>query len=304
MEPEEELCVSMLQVSMEREVPPDFVGSYEIPSEYEEVIPPGEVPEMVEQDEMLLGQAEENAPIEGEASVNQQAGDSRAGQRRNGSLDPDGGAGILQEITPPPGIPLPAGSFGCREHGESIQQNSSLNIPPEISPLGEKPHKCTECSKSFSWRSDLIKHQRIHTGEKPYICSECGENFTVSSHLFTHKRIHTGEKPFLCPECGKCFSRNSHLVRHQRIHTGERPFECGACGKSFGDFSTLTQHQRTHTGEKPYVCVECGKGFVQSSHLTRHRKTHTGEKPYKCAECGKGFRYKTHLVQHHRLHIG
>ncbi|KAL8202649.1 UNVERIFIED_CONTAM: hypothetical protein K2H54_020708 [Gekko kuhli] len=66
-------------------------GSYEIPSEYEEVIPPGEVPEMVEQDEIFLGQAEENTPMEGEASVAQQAEDSRAGQRRNGSLDPDGG---------------------------------------------------------------------------------------------------------------------------------------------------------------------------------------------------------------------
>ncbi|KAL8202588.1 UNVERIFIED_CONTAM: hypothetical protein K2H54_019490 [Gekko kuhli] len=81
----------MLQVSTEREVPSDFIGSYEIPSEYEEVIPPGEVPEMVEQDEIFLGQAEENTPMEGEASVAQQAEDSCAGQRRNGSLDPDGG---------------------------------------------------------------------------------------------------------------------------------------------------------------------------------------------------------------------
>ncbi|XP_053146908.1 zinc finger protein 697 isoform X1 [Hemicordylus capensis] len=307
MEPEEELCASVLQDSTEGEVPSDFIGNYEIPSEYEEVVPQRESPEIMQPDEIVSGQAEGNTSqslSERETLEDQQVQGNHLDKQQNERTDPEGDTGILQNITLTPEMPLGVGTFSYNGCGESIQQNSSLNAKPEISPVGEKPHKCTECSKRFNWRSDLIKHQRIHTGEKPYICSECGENFTVSSHLFTHKRIHTGEKPFLCTECGKCFSRNSHLVNHQRTHTGEKPFECCACGKSFSDFSTLTQHQRTHTGEKPYVCVECGKGFIQSSHLIRHRKTHMGEKPYKCAECGKGFRYKTHLVQHHRLHIG
>ncbi|NWT84221.1 ZN586 protein, partial [Lanius ludovicianus] len=51
---------------------------------------------------------------------------------------------------------------------------------------GERPYKCLECGKSFTWNSNLNKHLKIHTGERPYECLECGKRFRWSSHLISH----------------------------------------------------------------------------------------------------------------------
>ncbi|XP_006764716.1 PREDICTED: zinc finger protein 3 [Myotis davidii] len=164
------------------------------------------------------------------------------------------------------------------DFGNSFTVSSNLISHQRLS-VGDRPHKCDECSKSFNRTSDLIQHQRIHTGEKPYECSECGKAFSQSPHLIQHQRIHTGEKPYECNECGKAFSQSSHLYQHQRIHTGEKPYECMECGGKFTYSSGLIQHQRIHTGENPYECNECGKAFRYSSALVRHQRIHTGEKP-------------------------
>ncbi|NXQ39477.1 ZN397 protein, partial [Catharus fuscescens] len=60
----------------------------------------------------------------------------------------------------------------------------------QSSELVEKPHKCLECGKGFSYRSRLIRHVVIHSEEKPYECGKCGKSFRTVPQLMLHQVVH------------------------------------------------------------------------------------------------------------------
>ncbi|XP_061655940.1 zinc finger protein 426-like isoform X2 [Phyllopteryx taeniolatus] len=62
-------------------------------------------------------------------------------------------------------------------------------------------------------------HKTCHTDKKSWACSQCRKTFGYKSLLERHMMSHTGEKPFSCSVCGQRFSRKGTLKIHTRKHT-------------------------------------------------------------------------------------
>ena len=93
-----------------------------------------------------------------------------------------------------------------------MEIGSRKTLPAKIGPLQIVKHKFNrlvdnrQCDKSFPFRGDLVKHQRMHNGKKPYQCNQYDKYFCKKGHLLCHQIIYTGVNPYQCNQCDKRYS--------------------------------------------------------------------------------------------------
>lgn len=94
-----------------------------------------------------------------------------------------------------------------------------------------KKYGCKYCEKSFTLKSNLERHMRMHTEvQKGFICEKCGTEYFSSQALKDHcNQAHVEMKPFECNFCKKRFSHQRSLRKHAQSHSEERPFVCDIC---------------------------------------------------------------------------
>lgn len=61
--------------------------------------------------------------------------------------------------------------------------------------LQMKQYRCDQCLRSFKRKSELSRHNQIHSDERPYICQLCGISYKRQTHLTRHQQnVHKERK--------------------------------------------------------------------------------------------------------------
>ena len=233
----------------------------------------------------------------------------------------------LQKKTPlksdrwTPSTPLPT-SPECRQCGFSFE---SFEVLSEHNEAVHSVFTCQHCHKTFTSRSNLERHARLHTGFKPYVCAICQKAFSRKDHLSNHSAKHA----YKCGNCNKRYTDKASLASHFTYeHDSILTNCCEFCNKGFGNLEAYEEHVKTHpqyhavqktyhhsntpkgaglpynsASPKKYSCDACK--FVSQDRLTlaKHRLIHVeGQRCYTCLSCAKMFedplRYEEHLLTH------
>lgn len=91
---------------------------------------------------------------------------------------------------PQPTCRLPESMHGLLSVRDiNIQREVSCSVSPNTR---YKHYACPQCFKMFSRPSNLKVHIYTHTGERPFVCTfrDCGRSFSVRSNMRRHMRIH------------------------------------------------------------------------------------------------------------------
>lgn len=110
------------------------------------------------------------------------------------------------------------------------KEHITTHIKSKHLPRDPKSTICGKCGKTYSWRSDLVKHLKLcglprelknSSQFKRYSCDHCSHRAFTKSNLTRHiQAMHLPRGPkleFKCLKCEKNFCSKSYLKIHTKI---------------------------------------------------------------------------------------
>ncbi|CAO1349538.1 unnamed protein product [Diamesa hyperborea] len=172
-----------------------------------------------------------------------------------------------------------------------------------------KFYQCPSCPEQFKRKSQLKRHQFIHTGKYPHTCTVCNKGFVCLKTFQNHRVTHILESRVRsCQDCSEKFTTWTALVNHRRkVHAAH--FQCDICHKKFSSKRNIKNHLKLHSTAmeelKTYQCHydNCPKFYLQERNLKSHIKSKHEGKKFNCEYCNLQLTSKHRLLLHMKMHL-
>ena len=103
-------------------------------------------------------------------------------------------------------------------HYKSIHSENSKEVDLGTKVLDgdlEILHTCSICDQQFNWKSDLLRHSKIHSDDPKQKCEGCDKEFSRKDYL---RKPLIDCNRFTCKVCQQKFSKEKDIIRLKCSH--------------------------------------------------------------------------------------